>query len=104
MGGPNMIKVIDYNKKYAKQVDIFDQNYWGVNEGETPSDEIEAHNIVKLALDKDKVVGIIYFKLIGNLIGFHQILGENSYQNQGIGQFYYNQRYLKFVNMILKIL
>lgn len=79
-----MVKIIDYTSSLANAIDDLDESYWGVCETEKVSLDIKANDIVKIALDKDKVVGMLHFKIIGDLVDAYHILVDEEYQHQGI--------------------
>lgn len=78
------IKIIDYKQEYASQFDALDYAYWGKNEIEVPSSEIDDKSIVKLAIKDEKVVGLLHFKMIGDLIDVYHILVNDKFYHQGI--------------------
>lgn len=80
-----MVEIIDYDKKYAEEIDKLDQEYWGICETSKVSDEIRNQDIVKLAKLENHVVGIIHFKPIGDLVDAYHLLVKSEKQGQGIG-------------------
>lgn len=79
-----MFEVIDYNKNYSEQIDLLDENYWGKCETEKVSEDIKENDIVKVALIDNKVIGLLHFKQIGDLIDCYHILVADEYQKQGV--------------------
>ncbi|MCI8545293.1 MAG: GNAT family N-acetyltransferase [Bacilli bacterium] len=80
-----MVTIINYDRKYAEEIDKLDQEYWGICETTNVSDEIRDQDIVKLAKLEDYIVGIIHFKPIGDLIDAYHLLVKPENQGQGIG-------------------
>ena len=79
-----MLEIIDYNKCYADEVDKLDIEYWGKCESTNVSEDIKQNDIVKLALIDNKLVGLLHFKPIGNLLDCYHVLVDNNFQRQGI--------------------
>lgn len=80
-----MIEIFNYNLNYSKQIDDLDEDYWGNSEAGKVSESIKLNDIVKIAIINNEVVGMLHFKIIGDLVDAHHILVSNNYQNQGIG-------------------
>lgn len=84
--GDNQIYFVDYDKKYNEGIDLLDESYWGDFDTIKPSVSsiIKENDIVKLAVIDDKVIGLLHFKPIGDLIDCYHILVSEKYQKQGI--------------------
>lgn len=80
-----MLEIKDYDLVYASQVNKLDEDYQGICETCKVIEDIKENDIVKLALIDNKVVGILHFKQLGDLIDCYHILVEGKYQKLGIG-------------------
>lgn len=78
------IKYVPYEEKYLSEMDILEDNYWGLEDGESLSDEIDDNSIIEVALDGDKVVGLLQVQILGDLMEIHNILVDDKYQRMGI--------------------
>lgn len=78
------IRYVPYEEKYLGEMDILEDNYWGLEDGESLADEIDDNSIIEVALDGDKVVGLLQVQILGDLMEIHNILVDDKYQRMGI--------------------
>lgn len=97
-----MLEIVDYKKDYAKDVDYLDEKYWGICETERVSNDIKENDIVKLAKIDNQVIGLLHFKVIGDLIDAYHILIDDDYQNKGIGTKLMQEAFKKINKMNIK--
>ena len=80
-----MVKIIDYDEKFLNQIEILDGDYWGRNSQEKYGDTINEHSLIKLAIEDNKLIGLIHCQIIGDLLDIYHLLIQQDYQKRGIG-------------------
>ena len=78
------VELINYNEKYADEIDSIERLEWGVNNGGIKT-EISDNFVIQLAKYENEIVGTIYGKVIGDLFYLEVIIIKPEYQHQHIG-------------------
>ena len=93
--------IIDYKSEYEEVVNEIEEQQWGVWFDGGIESKIKEGSIVKLALVGDEVVGISYYKPIGDLLYYQAVVVKPEFQYKGLGTAFVTEaiKYAKLNNL-----
>ena len=93
--------LIDYEEKYADEINKIEEEQWGKWCTGDIRDSIEKHTHIKLAKLKDEIVGIGYGKRVGDAFYIQVIVIKPEFQHKHIGSIFmdYFIEYSKSLNL-----
>ena len=82
------INLIDYEEKYAKEIDDIEKGQWGIWESENEDsiiNRIKDVDFIKLAKSNEKIVGVCEGRKIGDAFLIDAIVITSEFQHKSIG-------------------
>lgn len=79
------ISIINFEKKYEREIKDTETNYWGQWEDNTIENGIDKYDLFLIALVNNKYAGHIYGNFVGDLFYFDVIIIKDEYRNNGVG-------------------